>query len=188
MALPLKPRLAVAAALAAALSFGFLRYLATRPSPGAPPLDGGTTAVLAGATKVEVFRTDGTNGPFDERPRAPGEERIGGFRVTARGQDRGPEFAARLADVLLDGRTYSAARLACYWPGVAFRVWYGEEWVEVLICFHCDNLYCGPATERVPRTASFHSTAARARLVRLAKEAFPDEEVQGLKEGWTPGE
>jgi hypothetical protein len=182
MAFPLKPRLAVVAALAAALVFGSLRYLQTRPTPGAP-LDAQTMTVLAGATRVEVFRTDGTNGPNDEKPRAAGEARIGGYLVTARGPDQGPEFAARLADVLLDGRSYSAARMACYWPGVAFRVWSGEEWVEVLVCFHCDNLYCGPATDNVPRTASFHSTPARARLVRLAREAFPDDkEVQRLKE------
>jgi hypothetical protein len=61
--------------------------------------------------------------------------------------------------------------------------------VGVLICFYCDNLYCGPAPDRVPRTLSFHSTPARARLVRLAKEAFPDDkEVQGLREQWAPGE
>jgi hypothetical protein len=185
MSFSLKARLTVAVALAAALAFPSLRYLETRPTADAP-LDAHTKAVLAGATKVEVFRTDGTS---DGKPRAAGEAHIGGFLVTARGQDRGPEFAARLAEVLLDGRSYSAVRLACYWPGVAFRVWCGEEHVEVLVCFRCDNLYCSPPTERVPRTASFHATAARWRLVRLAQEVLPDDkEVQVLRLEWSPGD
>ena len=160
------------------LALVVLWHLATRP-----PLDARTRAVLAGATRVEVFRTDGKNGPWIGKPRSPGETRIGGFLVTARGQDRGKEFAAGLADVLLARRTYSWAYAGCYWPGVAFRVWKDEEAVEVLICFECNNFYCGPPTDRARDTASFVGSPLRPRLVRLAREAFPDDkEIQGLEE------
>jgi hypothetical protein len=148
-----------------------------------PPVDGRSRAILRGATRVEVYRIDGRNG--DERvPPKPGERAIGGFRVIARGEDRGPEFAARLADVLLDRATYSSTYNKCYWPGVVFRACKGQECVDVMVCFQCDNFYVGPPSKvEVRETASFYDTPAVPRLVRLAKEAFPDDkDIQALKE------
>ncbi len=161
----------VAVALAAAWHF------ATRP-----PIDSGTSTVLAGATRVEVFRTEGMKEPPDGRRRTAGGPRIGGFLIIGRGQDQGKDFAARLADILFARDTYSWSYAACYMPGVAFRVWKGEEAVDVLICFKCDNFYCGPPTDQARETASFHGTLARSRLIRLAQQAFPDDkEIQELK-------
>jgi hypothetical protein len=147
------------------------------------PVDAQTRAILAGATTVEVYRTDGMNRPRANKPCQAGELRIGGFLVTARGQDQGADFAARLAAVLSNPETYSDSRALCYNPGVAFRVKHGAEAVDVLICFRCDNFYLGPPTDHARETASFHDTHARRRLVQLAKEAFPeDQEIQGLEE------
>jgi hypothetical protein len=165
-------------AWAAMLAIG-LAVLAWWGLAGGGRLDRRTRAILEGATRVEVFRLDGKNGP---QPAAEGEERIGGFLVTARGKDQGKEFAGELADILADEKTYSRGGEACFWPGVAFRVWKGEECVEVLVCFLCDNFYCGPPAPGEGVKGSFHGTPARARLVRLAQEAFPeDKEIQGLK-------
>lgn len=142
-------------------------------------LDARTKAILAGATKVEVFRLDGK---VDPQPQAEGEKRVGGFPVTARGTDQGKEFAHKLADILSDEKTYSDDRAACFWPGVAFRVWKGEESAEVLICFQCNNFYCGPPAPVAKETANFTDPPARVRLVRLAQEAFPDDkDIQALK-------
>lgn len=145
--------------------------------------DAQTRAVLVGATRVEVFRIDGEDGPHDRKPKTPGEGRIGGFRVTAQGKEQGKEFASRLADILCDDKTYTRNFASCFWPGVAFRVRKGEEVVEVLICFTCGNLYVGPPTKVARENVSFNGSPLRPRLVRLAKEAFPqDKEIQGLKE------
>jgi hypothetical protein len=72
---------------------------------GRSRLDRRTRAILEGATRVEVFRLDGKN---DAEPAAEGEERIGGFLVTAHGSDQGKEFSGELADILADEKTYSA--------------------------------------------------------------------------------
>jgi hypothetical protein len=142
-------------------------------------LDEKTIAVLAGATRVEVFRLDG--GPV-----TPGKEMSGtvdGFAVTACGKDQGQGFAGKLSQVLLDEKTYSTTFAACFTPGVAFRAWKGEECADVVVCFLCQNFYCGPKTSQARENASFADTPARAALVRLAKEALPDDkQIQGLKE------
>jgi hypothetical protein len=141
-----------------------------------------TKAILSGATKVEVFRLDGEDLDLGGKTQATGERRIGGYRVTGQGPDQGREFAVRLAAVLSDEKTYTDRFAACFWPGVAFRVWKDEECVEVLICFKCQNFYCGPPKEAAMETASFSGSPARQRLLRLAKEAFPnDAEVQALR-------
>src|SRR5262249_278737 len=135
-----------------------------------------TVDILSGATKVEVFRIDGKG---DRQPK-PGEAAMLGNPVTARGKDQDEAFAKKLADVLLDDRTYTEEWAKCFRPGVAFRVWRGSDSVKVLVCFQCDNFYCGPPADR---NATFHGSPQRPRLVRLAKEAFPeDPEIQALAE------
>jgi hypothetical protein len=147
-----------------------------------------TEAILSGATKVEVFRTDGENGPSGPsgpKPKVAGEARIGGFLITARGNYQGPDFAAKLAGILHDIETgHTRKAVTCFWPGIAFRVWKDEEAVEVLICFKCRNFYCGPPTERGYPMGSFSEPpSVRTRLIQLAKETFPDDkEIQGLEE------
>jgi hypothetical protein len=147
-------------------------------------LDGRTAGILAGATKVEVFRIDGRNDPPDPTPIKPGDPTVDGYAILARGKDQNREFASKLTDILTDDKTYTDIHAACFWPGVAFRLWKGEQSVDVIICFHCDNFYLGPPTDkRVMENASFGGSPNRVRLVRLAKEAFPDdEEVQELKD------
>src|SRR5262245_51307271 len=106
------------------------------------PLDRRTRDILAGADRVEGFRIDG--GDVGREPQPPGESGLDGFRVIARGKEQGKEFTDRLAEILSDRKTHTSNWAMCYWPGVAFRVWKGDECVDVLICFKCDNFYCGP--------------------------------------------
>lgn len=128
-----------------------------------------------------MFRTAGKEVPSDQQQE--GEERIGGFRVISQGTDQAEAFAAELADILLDNRTYTDKRAACYWPGVAFRMWKDDQSVDVLICFICHNLYCGRPVKIAEENSSFAQSPAESRLIRLAKEAFPDDaEIQALKE------
>jgi hypothetical protein len=145
-------------------------------------LDAKTAAIFDNATKVEVFRIDGKYSPGD--PKAPPlGENIGGYPILSRGKDQRLEFARKLASVLNDGSTYSTSRAMCFWPGVAFRVWRDEEPVDLLICFYCHNFYLGPANQgRVMETASFMETPAVPKLLKLAKEAFPDDkDIQDLE-------
>jgi hypothetical protein len=148
-----------------------------------PKPDARTRDILAGATKVEVFRLDGKwEGEVGVKGGAS-PEFIGRFPVTARGADQGPEFAAELAAVLADPTVYSGPFAKCYWPGVAFRVWKGGEAADVLVCFLCHNLGWGPVAAPEAGRGSFWGSPRTGDLVRLAKKAFPDDpEVQGLKE------
>jgi hypothetical protein len=143
------------------------------------PLHPQTEAVLTGATKVEVFRINGR----EDAPKSRGKNGICGYPIISRGKDQGPEFAAKLADILTDGRSYSKTYAHCFEPGVVFRVWKGEEVIDVVICYKCDNFYCGPPVKTALENGSFWHSPAKPRLVRLAKEAFPDDsEIQALVE------
>jgi hypothetical protein len=150
---------------------------------GTGRLDRRTRTILAGATKVEVFRIDARGLPKASQPRPEGQRRISGFRVTVQRHDQDKEFAARLLEILADEKTHTDRFVKCFDPGVAFRVWKGDEVVDVLLCFKCNNFYCGPPKEFPSENGSFLGSPRRTDLVRLVKEAFPDDmEIQLLKE------
>jgi hypothetical protein len=134
-------------------------------------------AILKGATRVEVFRVS----PNESKPR--GIPLIGGFPITAVGKERGQEFASRLSSILL-GRGVTQNEKKCgLEPGVAFRLWKGDEALEVLVCFKCNVLW--PHVVAEPTDKPWFEwqdfDPVRPALVGLAKEAFPeDAEVQGL--------
>jgi hypothetical protein len=141
-------------------------------------------SALVGATRVEVYRIDGREDPKTSKPLAPGDPNIDGYAILHRGEDRGEDFAARLAEVFSDEATYSDDHLACFWPGVAFCVHKGDERVDVVICLRCQNFYLGPprGDERMLVTGSFAGTPGRQRLIRLAKDALPDDpDIQALE-------
>ena len=146
--------------------------------------DARTTAILKGATKVEVFRIDGEYESSDRKTTARSDVAVDGFPVLARGKDQDQRFAAKLADILSDEKTYTDKFAKCFMPGVAFRVWKGEDSVDVVICFTCHNFYLGPSSDKqVMETASFQGSPNLSRLVRLAKEALPDDkDIQALKD------
>jgi hypothetical protein len=148
-------------------------------------------AVLQGATKVEVFRVDPgfppKDRPDDPKADAPAGEKVGDYAVTAKGKDQGPEFAARLRAILFNDRTYlfDMAKGCIFQPGVAFRVWNGKESMDVFLCFSCDELLILVKDESgaVVHLAQEDFDPMRAELVKLAREAFPDDpEIQGLQE------
>jgi hypothetical protein len=139
--------------------------------------------ILDEANKVEVFRLDPNDGPYNKKPKLPGQTRIGGYLVTAQGSDQGRDFAAKLAEILSDDATSTDEFVKCYDPGVAFRASHDGETLDIIICYMCENLYYGPPTDHADENLAFHGSPRRADLVRLAKQAFPnDAEIQGLKE------
>jgi len=137
-------------------------------------LEEGTISILKDADKVEVFRIDGRSD--GERTNEPGN-RIHGYLVKHKGKDQGREFAQDLAGILFHERTYSNGYAACFFPGIVFRPWAGEKSVTVVLCLECDQLLVN-----FSRTISFYNSPLRANLVRLAKQAFPeDPEIQELR-------
>ncbi len=70
-------------------------------------LDDRSSGILAGATKVEVFRIDGRNDPPDPTVIKPGDPTVGGYAILSKGKEQTLEFASRLKDLLTDPRTYS---------------------------------------------------------------------------------
>ena len=152
------------------------------PSPRVKKFLGATTVdVLKGATRVETFRLK------DERS-DEGKPNVGRYAVASTGKEQGEAFAQQLATTLLDEHTYlfDSAKGCKFRPAVGFRIWKGEEVaVEVVICFHCDELivFAPKAADGSIRGAMEDFDPARAVLVKLAKEAFrEDKEIQGLNE------
>src|SRR4051812_41937663 len=63
-------------------------------------------------------------------------------RVSA---SQGRAFARQLARLVLEERSYnqSVIKGCAFSPGVAFRVWARKRAVDVLLCFHCDQMAVG---------------------------------------------
>ncbi len=136
-------------------------------------------SIIREADRVEVFRVG-------SEPAASGAgEAIGGYPILATGKELGADFAARLSKVLRGGGVTRNQKKCGLEPGVAYRLWSGDRAVEVLVCFNCDVLW--PHVVGSQAAAPHHEwqdfDPARAELLALTKEAFPDDaEVQGLPE------
>jgi hypothetical protein len=140
-------------------------------------------AILAAAQKVETFRLD-PESVYSAKPEYEGKTRIDGYVITATGKTQGPEFARRLAAILLREETYEPAAAKCFDPGVAFRVYGGDESVEVLICFMCNDLDVRPNAlgQRLGNQLADFPREVRPQLLKLVQEAFPDDkDIQALK-------
>jgi hypothetical protein len=142
-----------------------------------------TVGFLKGTTKVEAFRIK-----LDKADKE-GVKTVGGYPITATGKEQGKDFAGKLRDVLFADATYEGRSARCFEPGVAFRARTDKkESVEVIICFHCSNLsvISYDANGKVVKKdagGGFGGTPSWTALVKLAKEAFPDDkEIQALKE------
>jgi hypothetical protein len=110
---------------------------------------------------------------------------VGGYPVYAVGRPLTPDFARRLAAVLLDDSTYSersppfsnfVMKGCMFDPGVGYRIWSGGKAVDVLFCFRCDQVVLQPVRTPQPRSPAGLGgdiDNAHAVLVALAKEALP---------------
>jgi len=128
------------------------------------------TAILRDGDRVEVFRVS------PKRAEQPGADTIGGYPITAVGNEQGPEFAARLGKVLRSWGVGNSSKKCAFEPGVAFRVWRGNRAMEVLVCFKCDDLWPHVVGESGTLSEEWlEFDAVRPDLVALDKEAFPDD-------------
>jgi hypothetical protein len=134
------------------------------------------TSILRNGDRVEVFRVS------PKYADKSGPEFIGGYPIVAVGKEQGPDFAARLGKVLRSWGVAPSSKKCAFEPGVAFRMWRGDQALEVLVCFKCDDLW----PHVVGESGTLHDEVlafdpVRAELVALAKEAFPDDpKIQAL--------
>lgn len=144
-----------------------------------------TVSILQGATRVETFRLV-ENPDGDPAKAGTSGDEIVDYPVSSHGQIVGREFAADLSHAVLDPRTFAGMNDGTCEinPGVAFRVWRGRECVEVIVCYHCQQML---VTTKDAQGHIMHSVYTEFYLNRpvflaLAKEAFPgDKEIQSLQ-------
>jgi hypothetical protein len=176
--------LAAGALLSIALAGAAREEKAVEPSKNVvKALGEPTVGILKGATKVEAFRIK------PEKTDKEGVKTIGGYPITATAKEQGKDFAGKLRDVLFRDATYEGRAAKCFEPGVAFRIWTDKkEWVDVVICFSCTNLEVTAHDAKGKEVGddgfgAFGGTKSWTALVKLAKEAFPDDKaIQALKE------
>ncbi len=144
-----------------------------------------TVSILKGATRVETFRL--IESPYGDPAKAgtSGDE-IADYPISSQGQIVGREFAADLSHAVLDPRTFAGMNdTTCdINPGVAFRAWRGRECVEVIVCYHCQQMLVTTKDAQGHMTHSAYTEfyLNRPAFLALAKEAFPsDKEIQSLK-------
>ena len=173
---------AVGAAICVALACAAAGVIASaEPPPRVVRFMGANAAeTLAGADRVEVFRVSAKRAR-EEDPEA------GGYVVTATGAGQGAAFARRVANLLLDEKSYrfDANRVGGFQPVVVLKVWKGQRWVEVLLSFATDEIVVRSpgAKDGSVRSAQADASPARRELLRLVREALPgDRELQSLAE------
>ena len=142
-------------------------------------------AILSNAGRVETFRLD-DNGYGDYVKGGTSGDEIADYPIKSQGKMLGAVFAAKLSRTVMDPRTFlGPSDTSCEInPGVAFRAWRGQECVEVIICFHCQQMLITTknAQGREVHSAYTQMVSMRADFLALAHEAFPDDkEIQSLK-------
>lgn len=144
-----------------------------------------TIFLLNGATRVETFRLDDSRDGDPAKADTTGQE-IVDYPLSYRGHTLGPKFAAELSRAVQDPRAYVGPNdVTCLInPGVAFRAWQGRECVEVIVCYHCQQMLVTTRDTqgRAVHTAYTEFGSMRAEFLALAKKAFPGgKKIQSLQ-------
>ena len=129
--------------------------------------------ILTNAERIETFRIK--------------EKDDGKVEVLAKGAIWKDEKAKAVTAILLDEKSYEWERkkLCDPQPGVMFKFYKGESSVEARLCFECDMVVFKAldAKGKEVAIAVNDDDPARPKLVKLAKEALPDDKIiQALKE------
>ena len=173
--------LPIASVFAVLVTLGLVRFV---QEPGRE-IGAKGTSILSNADRVETFRLD--DGGYGDHVKAgTSGDVIADYPITAQGKTQGRDFAAKLARTVLDPRTFlgPSDTICEINPGIAFRAWRGQECVEVIVCFHCQQMLITTrnAQGKETRSAYTQMISMRAEFLALARQAFPnDKEIQGLK-------
>lgn len=127
--------------------------------------------VLRQPTKIEAWRIQGGRG-------AP--------QTALPAKELDIAVAQQLAAILLDSGTYDfeSAKACTFDPAVGFRIWHDKRSIEIILCFHCNQLKLvspDPLSTKYPsRIEEFDN--ARPAIVSLVKQVFTgDTEIQALR-------
>ncbi len=148
-------------------------------------------SILAGATRVETFRVmspiEAEELDPDHKPRifSPTAPQVDNCYITATAKEQGPALAEKISHILLNEQTYTSDQLECITlPGVIFRIWKGSQSLDVVLCFHCGEMFIVTHDATGKETHSVYTLMAgnsRSKFAHLAKDAFPnDPDIQAL--------
>jgi hypothetical protein len=156
----MKPTSAALCILATVILCGCSKEI-TVDRAAADYLGPGAVHVLSAPTKIEGWNFQRENGSIASEP-------------PIRQLDL--SVAHDLGAILLDQDTYrSPARGGAFTHDVGFRVWRGDESVDVLLSFGNDQMELKYRSYTGQPSSSFASiTTSHDRLLRVAEHAFPD--------------
>jgi hypothetical protein len=139
--------------------------------------------ILEGADRVETFRT------LAERDETAGQNVVDGYPVVKTGPAKDAAFAKRMLAQLKSDDTRPNDLECAFIPHDAMRVWKEKEHVDVLICFHCEQVqvtsFPPKAAEPIRALGVFETKSAP--WFAMCREAFPDDgdlrRMEALKAG-----
>lgn len=155
-------------------------------------------AILMHATRVQVFGL-ASRGEDAEKQQSHHQKPLGTVGTVpyyAPGMEQTPAFAAKLGSIILDPKIYpfpGQSIKQCFMePGVGIRVWRGRQFVDVLLCFSCNQVAVMEHNPAVPETevggwiegrcyVAGDFDLVRPELAALAKQALPnDADIQSI--------
>jgi hypothetical protein len=134
--------------------------------------------ILTGPRYVDTFRLDPLSYGSDEAG-----ERLAGYVVVTHGPRLDDEQQVELIGLLANEGNYGFGfdHSCAFRPEVGLRFVQSVEYVDMLICFECNEWQFEHAGRAVGE--QFHRRNVRPRLVTLAKALFDDDVViRGLRE------
>jgi hypothetical protein len=134
--------------------------------------------VLRAPTKIEVLRLRSF---WHEAPATQAEPRIDMYAISSANPITSHKIGEAVSKVVLDADCYdfdpNHASTCIFDPGLSFRVFSGADYVDVLVCFKCDEVCLYDSTgNRNPRYNG-NVRPGRRKFLALAKRALPDDEV-----------
>ena len=161
-------------AITVAVAFASL-VAAAAPAPPSPRvvrfLGERAAQVLPRASRAEVFVLSPKRAQDDE----PG---VGGYRIEKTLPAQGEPFARKVADLLLDERSYrfDQSKVGGFAPRLGIRLWDGERRVEVVVSLPYDELvvFSPNPDDGTTRSAQADVVPAREALRALVKELLPE--------------
>jgi len=170
------PAIVVSVVVAGAVG-GTVIILRQRAADNVAKLFGGSDGLQTALApeNVEAYRVASRSATADES-----QQTIGSARVVSGPVAVDSETARALAVILKDPRTYGweFAKGCKFDPGVAVRFTSATSTIDVIFCFHCEELQIYLDDKRV---GGEDFDAASHRLAAIMKRLFPDdEEIQKL--------
>jgi hypothetical protein len=170
------PTIVVAAVVAVAVG-GATIVMGQKLSENVVKLFGGNDGLqtVLAPERVEAYRVAARTANDDESGQI-----IGGAKILSGSVAVDSETARALSDILKDPHTYGwdFAKGCKFDPGVAVRFTAGASTVDVILCFHCEELQVYLNEQNV---GGEDFDAATAKLAAIVKRIFPDdEEIQKL--------